>query len=235
MNHLSVTISYCAVLKLVTKISKLHQGPINAWIGEGACFKFVGDNVAKKKGVRDIRSDHHGELVQMYSLLAVKGRVKGPPPVSTFSPPNLGSLKLTHFLPTKADVAGIQENLVILVSRILCEYIKPLQRYKRCVVSHIKHPHSTEMATKSEVAVLDVLHKNEAKAADMIDIMTEEQSYLKDSIELTVMSGGDQMTCERQRCSKKHMRDSDTRSGRLEQLEPCIEDWHCLMSILGVG
>ncbi len=127
-------------------------------------------NVAKNKGVRDIRSDHHGELVQMYSLLAVKGRVKGPPPVSTFSPPNLGSLKLTHFLPTKADVAGIQENLVILVSRILCEYIKPLQRYKRCVVSHIKHPLSTEMATKSEVAVLDVLHKNEAKAADMIDI-----------------------------------------------------------------
>ena len=58
------------------------------------------------------------------------------------------------------------------------------------------------MAKKSEVVVLDVLHKNEAKAADMIDIMIEKHSYLKDSIELTVMSGGDQMTCERQRCSK---------------------------------
>ena len=91
------------------------------------------------------------------------------------------------------------------------------------------------MAKKSEVVVLDVLHKNEAKAADMIDIMIEKHSYLKDSIELTVMSGGDQMTCERQRCSKKHMRDADTCSGQLEQLEPCIEDWHCLMSILGVG
>ena len=70
LNHLSVTISYCAVLKLVTKISKLYQRPIDAWIDEGACFKFVGDNVAKTKGVRDIRTDHHGELVQMYSLLA---------------------------------------------------------------------------------------------------------------------------------------------------------------------
>ena len=30
------------------------------------------------------------------------------------------------------------------------------------------------------------------------------------------------------------MIDSDTRTGRLELLEPCTEDWHCLMSILGV-
>ncbi len=37
------------------------------------------------------------------------------------------------------------------------------------------------MTTKSEVIVLDVLHKNEAKAADMIDIMIEEKSYLKNS------------------------------------------------------
>ncbi len=51
LNHLSVTISYSAVLKLVTKISKLNQRPINARIGDGACFNFVGDNVAKKKGV----------------------------------------------------------------------------------------------------------------------------------------------------------------------------------------
>lgn len=235
LNHLSVTLSYCAVLKLVTKISKLHKRPIEAWISEGACFKFVGDNVAKKKGVRDIRSDHHGELVQMYSLLAVKGRVKGPSPVSTFSPLNLDSLKVTHFLPTMSDIEAIQDNLVVLVSRVLCEYIKPLQRYKRSVASHINHTHSKEMATKSDVIVLDVLHKNETKAADMIDIMIEEQSYLGDSFEYTVMSGGDQVTCERQRCSKKHMLDSDTRSGRLEQIEPCVEDWHCLMSILGVG
>ena len=52
LNHLSVTISYCAVLKLVTKISKLHQGPINAWIGEGACFKFVGDNQGRSQTLK---------------------------------------------------------------------------------------------------------------------------------------------------------------------------------------
>ena len=71
--------------------------------------------------------------------------------------------------------------------------------------------------------------------ADMVDIMKEEQSHLGDKFCHTVLSGGDQVTCERQRCSQQHMMDADTRHGRLELLEPCVEDWHCLVSILGVS
>ncbi len=36
--------------------------PISLWISEGANFKFFGDNVDKKKGTRDIRSDCQGEM-----------------------------------------------------------------------------------------------------------------------------------------------------------------------------
>ena len=38
--------------------------------------------------------------------------------------------------------------------------------------------HTTEMSKKSEVVVLDVLMKNEAKSSDMIDIMRKMQDYL---------------------------------------------------------
>ena len=65
---------------------------------EGASLKFVGDNVDNKRGVRDIRSDHHGELKHMYSLLAVKARVK-PPPVSHFVPHTLVATKSLTFCP----------------------------------------------------------------------------------------------------------------------------------------
>ena len=102
------------------------------------------------------------------------------------------------------------------------------------MAKHILHSHSSEMAAKSEVAVLDVLHKNETKSADMIDIMREQQTYLGERFPYTVFSGGDHVTCERQQGSKKHMMDSNTRSGRLELLEPCNEDWHSLMCILGL-
>ena len=52
------------------------------------------------------------------------------------------------------------------------------------------------MTTKSEVVVLDVLHKNEAKHSDMLQIMKAQQSYLGPEFKSTVFSGGDQLTCE---------------------------------------
>ena len=113
-------------------------------------------------------------------------------------------------------------------------YIKVLKSHKCSLVKHIPHSHSSEMASKSEVAVLDVLHKNETESADMVDIMREQQSYLGEGFSHTVLSGGDHVTCERQQGSKRRVMDSDTLTGHLELLEPCVEDWHCLLSILGV-
>ena len=59
----------------------------------------------------------------------------------------------------------------------------------------------------SEVVVLDVLMKNEACGPEMIDIMQSLQGYLGNdySLEEKVLSGGDQLTCERQESSQRHM------------------------------
>ena len=90
------------------------------------------------------------------------------------------------------------------------------------------------MAKKAEVSVLDVLYTNEARHQDMLDIMKHLQSYLGKDFTNTVPSGGDLLTCERQRCAKLHKMDSDTREERLELLEPVIEDWHALMCLFEV-
>ena len=58
------------------------------------------------------------------------------------------------------------------------------------------------MAKKAEVSVLDVLYTNEARHQDMLDIMKHLQSYLGKDFTNTVPSGGDLLTCERQRCAK---------------------------------
>ena len=217
----------------MSEISKHHEEPLERWIESGDDFKFVGDNVAKTKGVRDIRSDHHSHLVQMYSVLAVKSRVSHPPSPAEFSPPNVTSLRVAQCLPTEDDITVLKANLAVLVSRTLCKYVKCLRKYKGSVTSHIPHVHSKEMAKKSEVIVLDVLHKNETKGADMIDIMREMHDYLGESSKVRP-SGGDYLTVERQRCSQQHLMDSDTQRGRLGLVEPCAEDWHCLMNVFMV-
>ena len=72
---MNVCMSYPATLRLVDQISRLHQIPIRKWIEDGIIFQFVGDNVNKKKKVRDERSDNQSEMVNMYSILVAKSRV----------------------------------------------------------------------------------------------------------------------------------------------------------------
>ncbi len=70
---------------------------------------------------------------------------------------------------------------------------------------HIPHPQSAEMAKKSDVIVL---HKNETKRADMINIMMASQEFLGKEYTQRVASGG---TVER---------DADTPEEGLDHLEP---------------
>ncbi len=69
--------------------------------------------------------------------------------------------------------------------------MKVFKSQKGSVVKHIQHPHSAEMATKSDVIVRDVLHKNETKRVDMIDIMMASQEFLGKDYPHRIPSGGD--------------------------------------------
>lgn len=237
LNHLNVCLSYPATLRLLSEVAELHKVPIHEWIASEATFKFVGDNVDKKVGVRDMRSDHQGSLVHMYSMLAVRSRL---PPVSLSQNgvvANLRDLTFDKFLPSDDDLQKTKRNLVVLVSRVLTHYIEALKPLSKAIPGHILHQYSEQMSKKSHVAVLDVLMKNEACSTDMIDIMKTMQSYLGDKYpsHRPVASGGDQLTCERQAASQRHMMDSNTPAERLKLLEPQSEDWHTLVCLLGVS
>ena len=74
------------------------------------------------------------------------------------------------FLPTSEDYQAIRNNLVILVCRILTKYIDSLSIFSKAIPPYY---YSNEMGMKSEVIVLDVLTKNEAKHSDMINIIRD--------------------------------------------------------------
>lgn len=229
--------SYTATLSLLDDVSKLHTTPLQQWIADDVLIKFWGDNVDKKKGVRDVRSDHHGSLLHMYSILAGRSRVQASELSRTGCVAPLSQLAADEFLPTSEDFEAVRSNLVVLVSRIITRYIDGLSVLSKSVPQHIKHKYSTEMGKKSEVIVLDVLMKNEASRSDMIDIMKSMQGYLgkEYSNERRVPSGGDQLTCERQVGAQRHTMDGDTVQDRLGLLEPVTEDWHCLVCFLSVS
>ena len=101
-------------MKVIQLVSEMQKVPIIEWLKEGSPVKFVGDNVDKKKGVRDVRSDHRSKLLNMYSILTVKGRVplKDEPDRQVYG---LKSFSASSFLPNKDDVLAIRRTLTVLV------------------------------------------------------------------------------------------------------------------------
>ena len=144
---------------------------------------------------------------------------------------NLLQLKATAFLPTEEKVENLKMNLTVLVGRIICTYIECLRHLAHLIPQHIPHKFSDAMSEKSETFFLDVLLKNEAKSADMLDIMKTMHHYLGEDFpaDKKVLSGGDQLTCERHCCAQRHLIDGDTARDRLELTEAVCEDWHTLM------
>ena len=161
-------------------------------------------------------------MLHMYRILVGRSRTPAPELQHTGTVSKLEDIPNDSFLPQSTDIQAVKTNLVILVSRILTEYIPTFTFLTNVVPKHILHQYSNKMAEKSEVVVLDVLMKNETKHEDMLDIMRAMQDYLGESYpqERRVASGGDHLTCERQRAAKKHHMDENTKKDRLE---PVIE------------
>lgn len=139
--------SYSGTLNLLDDISKLHTVPLSKWIRNDIPFKFWGDNVDKKRGVRDVRSDHHGSLLHMYSILAGPSRTPVKDLSSTGCVRPLSQLPARTFLLTSEDVVAVKKNLVVLVSRIITEYIDGLSVFAKAVPQHIQHTYSKGPST----------------------------------------------------------------------------------------
>lgn len=234
---MNLCVSYPATLRLMEDVSKLHTIPLREWIQDGVVFKVWGDNVDKKQHVRDLRSDHQGEMLHMFSLIVGQSRTPAPELPFTGQLSQLTDTPTEYFLPTSSDVAAVKNNLVVLVGRVLTEYFPALAPFSKVVPKHIRHRYSAQMCKKSNVVVLDVLMRNEAKHTDMLAIMNTLQDYLGKDYpdDRPVLSGGDQLTCERQVGAQRHMMCGNSTKERLEHLKTMVEDWHCLVAFISVS
>ena len=119
----------------------------NQWCG----MKIVGDNVDSRVKPRHMRSDHQSTDLHYFHVYATKDRIN----LSQFSeqPPSLNpDPVLSQLLPTADDMKAMLENLGVLVSRQLTEYIPFFRKhFSDVVVQSISHAHDKEMEQISEV------------------------------------------------------------------------------------
>ena len=90
----------------------------------------------QEKGVRDLRADCQGDMKHM---IALKIRVTSHPVTPAV---NLGSIDMV--LPLSNDVSQLKGNILVLVSRVLCQYIQCFSTFGGAIASHIPHTHSKQ-------------------------------------------------------------------------------------------
>ena len=63
----------------------------------------------------------------------------------------IADLELSELLPSAESNLSVENDFVVLVSRMVVKFLPAFQMFRDVVVHHIPHKYSSEMAEKSEV------------------------------------------------------------------------------------
>ena len=84
---------------------------------------------------RDLRSEHQGKMLHMYSILVGASRTPAPHLSHVGELQTLMEVPAETFLPSSDDVSGVKSNLVVLVSSVLTKYFTKLAPFAKVVLS----------------------------------------------------------------------------------------------------
>ena len=121
-------------------------------------FKLVGDNIDKNVKPRDMRADHQTQSLHYFHSFAVKDRIDFSSVPNTLSLINPAEVDLNCCLPSGEDERVLDDNLCVLISRVVAQYMPFFKECASRVNQHIDHPYSKEMAQKSTVVCVYIYY-----------------------------------------------------------------------------
>ena len=120
-------------------------------------YVLVGDNIDKRVNPREMRIDRQVQSLHYFHTYAAKNRCESIHSQDTNPIRDISKLSLSAFLLTPSECMDIRNNYVVLVSRIIVEYLPAFNKFKQCVPKHVLHSYSDVMSGKSVmVSVLGV-------------------------------------------------------------------------------
>lgn len=212
-------------------------------------FQITGDNVDFEIRAKYMTLDRRNKSLHWFNVIATDERVI-PPCVLENAGPRRSILTVSNseFFPSVLDHRCIRDDFVLLVSEVVVKYLAAFGSFSQFVVNHAAHDHSLEAGRKSEKHCLGLLELNENKQQDMVEILchvnstyvpykyTEDVDHGSQPLEplVCLQFGGDQLTAERARNSKKSVINGHQAYQRLDALLPHAEDFHCSMNFVNL-
>ncbi|XP_072026228.1 uncharacterized protein [Amphiura filiformis] len=206
-------------------------------------YQVVFDNVNIYQKRRHKTSQNKNEQHNLVQLYAVLDRIncEDLPDEAPILPDVRELGRDTWWLPATEQLQMKQE-IEVLISRVITDYLKCLKHLKPIVQQHIPHKNSTQTVIKSDVNKLGLLKLDEMQSGDMIEIMTtvEDQCCPKTMERLyQILLGGDGLSTFNAWSAKRGRADGFNATDSLAGIIPKPEDWHegviCLQDVFTYG
>lgn len=203
-------------------------------------FRIIGDNVNFHVGVAQVRQNI-GKVDRMehwFGSAAIIQNIDFSYLPDTSPQQDIRQLSCDQFIISDTELNEIVSDLSLLFGRIIVEHF-PWLKFAKSAVNEQTYEMPDGMADKNKVIPLPILHKNEQKYADVVDILDSYQELCEQTFATaqkplhTVHVGGDQLTRERFSGAKALRAAALTPSERLESLNPVtFELFHLQMTVL---
>ena len=239
LQPLGVCLSYNGGLQLLDTFAGHFNSDVIDSLKSGHRIRLVGDNINWKTGVHDERKEHHGKMHHAFgSAVIVQNTsfnhlscVKPQVPVR--------HLETGIFLPSEQECEILLKDFATTLMRTAARHIPYFEQFLNVLPSNLWGEPPDGLSMKNKVIPLPVLHYNEQKYDEVVQIMDYyedflDKCYTEAGLDISceqVHIGGDQLTRDRFSGAKRLRAGGLNPSERLEHLSPItFEMFHLLMN-----
>jgi len=239
LQKVGVSLSHNGMLQQMTGISGSFNSELIDSVRRGKKFRIVGDNVNFNIGVAQARKSlgKSGHMEHWFGSAAIIQNVDFTGLSDIAPQQDLRHVPHTTFLLSNTEFAQEVSHMSHLAAQILVEHF-PWLKFAKAAMNEVHYP-PPGVDIKNKVIPLPILHKNEQKYADVIDILDSYQELCDSTFESAevpsqkVHIGGDQLTRERFSGARRLRAAAFTDTERLEGLDPItFELFHLQMTVL---
>ena len=113
--------------------------------------KVVGDNADLQQKARELSTTHKNQDHHFFNHACIKNRVSGYHLASTLTHTPQPPMEPASILPGVEDNKQLKSELVVLIAKVIAEYIPALQWFSLHVPNYISHDYDSVASKKSEV------------------------------------------------------------------------------------
>ena len=170
--------SHTTKLRLLEQIGGHFNDKLVQAVKSGRTLRGTGDNLDMSVRAHDVTSDHQNRDLHYFATSIIVNRLEFLDLPNNGPKRPLDHLNVGVFLLSQAEMSTLRSNFMVLVGRVLSEFLDCFRFLNAVVPKHIRHRYSEEMSQKSTIVAMPVLFHNEKEYGEVVKILRTYERWI---------------------------------------------------------